>query len=122
VPLGLLIVLFDLVIVAVLVGADLIAGGVLARWIRMGRSRWRRSYRLQLTFALFAFFIVPALAFALWSYRRLHADDRASRELLVREALRRADVNSLGVVSNIPPDVPHFFYRGGQLVGGSDSL
>jgi signal transduction histidine kinase len=121
VPIGLLVVLFDLVIVGILIGADLIAGGVLGRWIRMRRNRWRRSYRLQLTFALFAFFIVPALAFALWSYRRIHADDRSARELLVREALRRAR-DSSGVIVDIPMDVPHFIYTKGQLTDVSDSL
>lgn len=122
-PIGLLVVLLDFVIVVMLIAADLFAGGVLRRWIRLRRRGWRRSYRLQLTFALFAFFIVPALAFAFWSYRRLHDDDRSARELLVREALRRAHYDAAGdSIAEIPQDVPHFIYRNGQLAAVSDPL
>jgi signal transduction histidine kinase len=126
---GLLIVLLDLFVVVILLMGGLLADGALARWIRMRSGRWRRSYRLQLTFALFAFFVVPALAFALWSYRRLQDDDRSSRELVVRETLRRATVSSdprgdnvVPEILMVPGDVPRLTYRRGQLVAATDSL
>jgi signal transduction histidine kinase len=123
VPLGVLIVLFNFAIALILLGIDLLTDGVLARWLRARRERWQHSYRLQLTFALFAFFMVPALAFATWSYRRLQVDDRAARELLVRETLRRA-VMPMGsdTVGGVPQDVPLLIYRRGQLVATRDSL
>ena len=37
----------------------------------------------RLTLALFTFFVVPAAAFAVWSYRQLQASNQQGRELLV---------------------------------------
>jgi signal transduction histidine kinase len=124
-PRGALVVLINLALVALLWGFDVSADGALMRWVRARRGRWRRSYRLQLTVALFAFFVVPAGVFALWTSRRLQADDRASRELLAREVLRRASLvmgPSGPVVVGIPTDVPQFLYRSGRLIAASDSL
>ncbi len=125
IPRGALVVLLNLAVVVLLWTFDVLADGALLRWLRARRGRWRRSYRLQLTVALFAFFVVPAGVFATWSSRRLQADDRASRELLAREVLRRASlvVGPAGpLVMGIPPDVPQFLYRGGRLIAASDSL
>ncbi|HYV98003.1 MAG TPA: HAMP domain-containing sensor histidine kinase, partial [Gemmatimonadaceae bacterium] len=125
---GLLVVLFDLFIVLTLGMGGLLADGALGRWVRMRSAEWRRSYRLQLTLALFAFFVVPALAFALWSYSRLQADDRSARELVVRETLRRAEVRDSTVntpqpvIDHVPTDVPLLTYRSGQLVAARDTL
>lgn len=124
-PRGGLIVLLDLAVLALLWAVDVAGDGALARWRRRGRWRWRRSYRAQLTIALFAFFVVPAGAFAVWSSRRLQSDDRATRELLVREYLRRAVLvtGPAGpTVVGIPPDVPQFLYRSGRLAAASDPL
>jgi hypothetical protein len=89
------------------------------RWLRARRAKWARSYRLQLTVVLFAFFFVPALAFALWSYRELQTDDQTARQLLVRETLRRVAIRehdattpprSDMLVREVPGDVPYFVY------------
>lgn len=124
-PRGALVVLFDLALVALLWGFAVSSDGALLRWARVRRSRWRRSYRLQLTVALFAFFVVPAGVFAFWTSRRLQTDDRASRELLAREVLRRATL-AMGpsgpVVIGIPTDLPQFVYRDGRLIAASDPL
>ncbi len=125
IPRGALIVLWNLAIVLVLWGADAAADGALTRWVRARQRRWRRSYRLQLSLALFAFFVVPAGGFAVWSSRRLAADDRATRELVVREYLRRATLvtGPAGpAVVGVPGDVPQFLYRRGRLVAASDPL
>jgi signal transduction histidine kinase len=124
-PRGGLVVLLDLAVLALLWALDVAGDGALARWRRRARGRWRRSYRAQLTIALFAFFVVPAGAFAVWSSRRLQTDDRATRELLVREYLRRAALvtGPAGpTVVGVPPDVPQFLYRSGRLVAASDPL
>jgi len=124
-PRGALIVLWNLAIVVMLWGGDAAADGALTRWVRARRRHWRRSYRLQLSVALFAFFVVPAGGFAVWSSRRLAADDRATRELVVREYLRRATLvtGPAGpAVVGIPGDVPQFLYRRGRLVAASDPL
>ena len=127
-PRGLLVILFDLGAVLLLFAVDLLADGALWRWLRARRAQWVRSYRLKLTLALFAFFVVPALVFAAWSYRRLQDDDRATRELLVRESLRPGAAavtgDSLGVtrIAYLSGDVPFFVYRAGELVTASDSL
>ncbi|HKS07361.1 MAG TPA: ATP-binding protein [Gemmatimonadaceae bacterium] len=125
-PRGALVILLDLAVVLMLFAIDLLADGALWRWMRGRRAQWQRSFRLNLTLALFAFFVVPALAFAAWSYRRLQDDDRAARELLVRESLRPAsaltDTSLVTRVEYLPGDVPFFVYRGGELVTASDSL
>ncbi len=63
-----------------------------ARWPRPSRGwrYWTGSYRARLTAALFAFFAVPTLAFAAWTFAQLNAGDRDTRALLVRETLRAA--------------------------------
>ena len=90
VPRGALLVLFDLVIVGVLWTANAAAGGSLGRWMRMRRDEWARSFRARLTLALFAFSLLPVVVFAVIAVRRLQADDRRSRELVVLETLRGA--------------------------------
>lgn len=82
-----------------------------------------RSYRGRLTLALFLFFIVPAVAFATWSYQRLRGDDRGVRELLVYETLHRVvgDRSDTGGQS-ANDDTPLFLYSNGMLSGSSDTL
>ncbi len=133
-PRGALLVLLDVGIVLLIWGASAMADGGLWRWLRWERTRWRRSYRSRLSVALLTFFLAPAAAFALWEAYRLREDDRNSRELLVREALRVLDLPngtpseqsagllttaSLATLSNAVGG-PLFAYRDGVLSQASD--
>lgn len=125
-PRGVLIVLLDLVVLGLLWTLAAAGDGALPRWWRRRVRHWVGSYRSRLTVTLFAFFVIPAAVFALWSYRRLLQTDRESRVLLVRETLRtvtreeerRGDLVVLG--SRF--DTPLFEYRGGLLADASDPL
>ena len=124
VPRGGLLVLADLAVVALIWLAGAIADGRVGRWLRLQR-RNVRSYRARLSIALFLFFLVPAAAFALWSWRQLVDDAQASRRLLVTETMRafsgdptqpevlRAEARRL--------DTKLLVYRSGVLIGASDS-
>jgi two-component system nitrogen regulation sensor histidine kinase NtrY len=123
---GALIVMLDLAIVGLLWLASVVADGGAGRWIRARRRRWGRSYRSRLSLALFAFFIIPAIAFAIWSYGQLATDAGQSRRLLVSETLR-----ALTPPPNAPLwlpaesdrlDTPLFLYQAGELRGASDAL
>jgi two-component system nitrogen regulation sensor histidine kinase NtrY len=123
-PRGVLIVLLDLLVLGVLWTVVAMADGGVGRWARARLNSWSRSYRGRLTVTLFAFFMVPAAAFALWSYSRLIQSDRESRVLLLRETLRIAANSAsddLGAASE-RFDTPLLSYRSGLLVGASDSL
>ena len=122
---GALIVLLNLAIVGLLWMVSVIADGGGGRWFRARRRRWARSYRTRLSLALFAFFVLPATAFAIWSYEQLATDATQSRAVLVRETLRAL----------VPPqrplwlpaesdrlDTPLFMYYSGELTEASDSL
>ncbi len=122
---GALLVLLDLAIVALLWTLAAAADGALWRWARVRLRRWRASYRTRLTAALFAAFVLPAAAFAAWTYRRLQDEDRLSRELLLRETLRAvAATSDLGRLSEEGKrlDTPLFLYSGGKLTRSSDEL
>lgn len=128
IPRGALLALLDLFVVVLLWGASAMADGAVRRWLRLRRTRWSRSYRVRLSATLLAFFVAPAALFAAWSWYRLQDDDRAARELLVREALRvaaavvtDADRRTLDGVSS-GAGTPLFLFRRGQLVFASDSL
>jgi signal transduction histidine kinase len=123
---GALIVLLDLAIVGALWLASVIADGGAGRWFRARRRTWGRSYRARLSLALFAFFVMPALAFAIWSYQQLATDARQSRELLVGETLR-AMTPPPGAPLWLPAESnrlerPLMLYRGGELRETSDPL
>ena len=90
VPRGALLVLADVVLVGLLWGANVAAGGALRRWLRLRRDAWLGSFRVRLTLGLFAFALLPVLAFAAVAVRRLQSDDARSRELVVLETLRGA--------------------------------
>ena len=128
---GALIALMNLAIVALLWFTSVLADGIAIRWMAVRRRRWARSYRTRLSFALFAFFMVPAVAFATWSYQQLSTDAARARQLLVRETLRAVtppqtaqesvadgwlERESRRVAS------PLFMYRSASLVSASDSL
>lgn len=122
---GVLLVLLDLVIVALLWTLAAIADGAFWRWGQVRLHRWRASYRARLTVALFVAFVIPAAAFAVWTYGRLQDEDRVSRELLVRETLRAvAATSDLGRLAEEGRrlDTPLFLYGGGVLRRSSDEL
>jgi two-component system nitrogen regulation sensor histidine kinase NtrY len=124
-PRGALIVLFDLLVFGVLWSLLVIADGVFFRWLRWQRRRWARSYRTQLTFALFAFFVMPAAAFAVWSYQRLQSDERQARDLLVRELLRGVAVTTDSLrLSEVAErfETPLLLFANGVMVGASDPI
>ena len=122
---GSLVVILDLFALFVLWLLLVVADGAFGRWLRMQRRRWLRSYRAQLTLALFAFFVIPAGAFAAWSYQRLRSDDDQARDLLVRETLRGVAVyTDSAKLSDIAAKfkTPLFLYADGILLASSDTV
>jgi len=122
---GALVVLLDLTIVALLWFASVVADGGAGRWLRARRRTWGRSFRARLSLALFAFFVIPAIAFAVWSYSQLATDATQSRALLVSETLRALGQPS--AAAWLPSesdrlDTPLFLYRRGELLEASDAL
>lgn len=125
VPRGALLVLLDVAAVLLLWGVSAMADGAFGRWLRARRDRLRRSYRVRLSATLLAFFIAPSILFAANAWYRLQDDDRAARELLVREALRTAasDVTRRDLAAtSASVGSPIFLYHGSQLEASSDSL
>ena len=124
-PRGAMIVLLDLIVLSVLWTLAAAANGGLSRWFRFRARRWVRSYRGRLTVTLFAFFVIPAGVFALWSYGRVMQTDRESRVLLVRETLRAVTtaggMDDLGAVAS-RFGTPLLAFRGGVLSQTSDPL
>ena len=105
--------------------ANLAADGALGRWLSRRLRHWSQSYQARLTLVLFGFFVVPAVVFAVWSYRRLQRDHETTRAFVVREALRlassrpdmrdpEADASGTGL--------PLLAYRDGALTSVSDPL
>jgi signal transduction histidine kinase len=123
---GTLIVLLDLGIVGLLWILSVVADGGFVRWLRARRRTWARSYRLRLTLALFAFFVIPAIAFAVWSYQQLSGEAVGARDVLVRETLRAVSPNDTGSTwladESVRLDTPLMAYFGGELRDASDPL
>ncbi len=123
---GVLIVGLDLAIVGLLWLASVVADGGAGRWVRARRRTFGRSYRVRLSLALFAFFVMPAAAFALWSYGQLASDAAHSRALLVGETLRAVAAPPPGRLwlpaESERLDSPLFLYRGGELRETNDPL
>ncbi|MEX2180360.1 MAG: ATP-binding protein [Gemmatimonadaceae bacterium] len=123
---GTLIVLLNLGIVGLLWMTSVLADGIAVRWVAVRRRRWARSYRIRLTVALFAFFMVPAVAFAVWSYQQLSSDATRSRELLVRETLRAVEPSTAGgawvLRESRRLQAPLLLYDRGELTAASDTL
>jgi len=123
---GALIVLLDLGIVGLLWLASVVADGGAGRWIRARRRTWGRSYRVRLSLALFAFFVIPAIAFAIWSYEQLATDATQSRALLISATLRAIAPPRVGALW-LPAEsdrlnTPLFLYDHGELSETSDPL
>jgi signal transduction histidine kinase len=119
-----LLVVLDLLAASLLWAVSVAGDGVLARWMRGHVRRWSRSYRTQLTVVLFTFFVVPAVMFAGWSYRRLRSDDADERALLVWQTLRGVASGGLDDLSTDAALVgtPILLYDDGVLRTTSDSL
>jgi len=122
---GALLVLIDLAVLGAIWLLIISADGAARRWWRMRRRDVLHSFRVRLSGALFASFVVPSALFALWSFQRVQADDRESRDLLVRETLRGVAASSDSVLlaqAAARFDTPLFLYANGILVGTSDPL
>ena len=122
---GALLVLLDLAMLGAVWLLIVLADGALARWWRARRGDLLKSYRVRLSVALFASFLVPSMLFGLWSFQRLQADDLQSRDLLVRETLRgvAASTDSVQLAEVAARfETPLFLFADGLLVGTSDPL
>ncbi len=92
-------------------------------------SALRTSYRLRLAAALAGFFVLPVLAFAVWSFARISNEVRDDSDLLIRQTLKDA----AGALTFERPeggreavvelgrrlDADLWLYRDGVLVGTS---
>ena len=126
---GILVVLLDAAALALLWFVAEFASGARPR-----RPRWRslsRSFRVRLAVTLGAFFILPAVGFATWSFVRLAQEAERSRDLLIAQTLRDAVHTSGGILGRGSPepdrlrelsrriDADLALYRGGRLMGTS---
>ncbi len=121
---GALVVMLDVTLLALLWILTAAPGRVSRRWMRAGLRRWMASYRARLSLALFVFFVLPALGFALWSYERLLTEDRQARELVVRETLRAVESSDMARMDSTGDRLrtPLLVYRAGLLRWSSDPL
>ena len=126
IPRGGLLLLLDVTAVGFIWLLAAAADGRLGRWLRLRRRRVR-SYRTRLSFALFLFFLVPAAAFAVWSWQQLFQDAQESRRLLVMETMRAAASSDRSQPDwlrreSVRLDTKLLLYHNGELVDASDSL
>ena len=124
IPRGGLLLLLDLGAVALVWLLGAVADGRAGRWVRLRRQRVR-SYRTRLSLGLFLFFLVPAAAFAIWSWRQLFDDAQASRRLLVTETMRAVQGGGRPdwlKAESQRLDTKLLLYQAGLLVDASDSL
>ncbi|MDB4879032.1 MAG: putative two-component histidine kinase, partial [Gemmatimonadetes bacterium] len=124
IPRGGLLVLIQLGAVGLIWLLAAVADGRVDRWLRLRRRRLR-SYRTRLSVGLLLFFLVPAAAFAVWSWRQLFDDAQSSRRLLVTETMRAvaagSDPDWLRRESR-RLDTKLLLFQNGTLVAASDSL
>jgi signal transduction histidine kinase len=132
---GVLVGLFDVALLAgVWVFGLILAEGWRAR-IPTLISTLRTSYRAQLTTVLVAFFVLPVLGFAAWSFSRLADEARRSGDLLIRQTLRDAASSAETVAEDQPEavgrslvelgrrlDAELWLYRRGLLVATSSPV
>ena len=130
---GVLVVLLDAAVLASLwYLAEMLSGA------RSPQPRWRslaRSFRIRLAATLGAFFILPAVGFAAWSFTRLAEEVERSRDLLIAQTLRDAAVTAGGSLRGEGVDVEErlvelsrrigadlALYQGGRLTGTSTQV
>jgi two-component system nitrogen regulation sensor histidine kinase NtrY len=129
---GVLVVLLDAAVLALLwYIAELVAGA------RLPRLRWRslaRSFRFRLAVTLAAFFILPAVGFAAWSFTRLATEAQAARDLLITQTLRDAAAAAGGLFRTPSPprekllelsrriDADLVLYEGSELLTTSNAV
>jgi signal transduction histidine kinase len=132
---GILVVGLDVILLgAIWLFGFLVAEGGRARVPAM-ITTWRSSYRAQLTSVLIAFFVLPVLAFAAWSFARLSDEAHRSGDLLIRQTLRDAAAGAENVAQERQEtigrsladlgrslDVELWLYRGGMLVATSSPV
>ncbi|HTR78639.1 MAG TPA: ATP-binding protein, partial [Gemmatimonadaceae bacterium] len=124
---GILLVLIDLATVGILWLIGVAADGGVGRWIGARRRRLMGSFRIRLSLALFGFFVVPAAAFAIWSYRQVVQDTRQTRHEQVFGTLK-----SISAAPALSQEwitgqsrlarTPLLLYRGGELQEASDPV
>ena len=131
---GLLLFLLD----ALVLGAIVIGAGALLAPARSGSLGWRRvagSFRLRVALALAAFFVLPTVAFAAWSFSHFGEEAERGRDLLIAQTLRDA-AQGAGALLRTPGvpltealrrlsdrvDADLALYRGGALVATSAPL
>jgi len=122
---GSLVLLLDLLIAGLFWLLGTVTEKGFVRWLRARAAEWIYTYHARLTLALFAFFVIPAIAFAVWSYQRLRSDDFQTREALVQETLNAVAAGN--EYQQLPGaahrfDTPLFLYSNGFLDRASDSL
>ena len=122
---GVLVLLIDLLLAGLLWLLGAVTEKGFIRWLRVRAARWIYTYHARLTLALFAFFVIPAIAFAIWSYQRLRGDDLQTREVLVQETLRAVAAGN--EYEQLPGasrrfDTPFLLYSNGLLDRTSDSV
>src|SRR5256714_376305 len=122
-----------------LLGAVWLFGGIVADGWQGGIPKLvttlRTSYRAQLTTVLVAFFMLPVLGFAAWSFARLTDEARCSGDLLIRQTLRDAATGAEAVAQDRPEvaaqslaelgrrlDAELWLYRRGVLIGASSPV
>jgi signal transduction histidine kinase len=87
---GLLVLVLDFGVLAILWLILDLLGGRLVPNLRAAYPRRVHSLRARLTVSLAAFFVVPTVALAVWSYERQGDEFLRSRELLITRTLRDA--------------------------------
>ncbi|MEA2764603.1 MAG: two-component system, NtrC family, nitrogen regulation sensor histidine kinase NtrY [Gemmatimonadaceae bacterium] len=122
---GMLVLLLDLCVAGFFWLHGALPEKGFVRWLRVRAGHWIYTYHARLTLALFAFFVIPAAAFAVWSYQRLRGDDLQTKEVLVHETLHAVSVAN--EYDQLPAaerrfETPLFLYSNGFLIRTSDSL
>ncbi len=100
---GALLVFLDVLVLGLLWLVGEVLSGTLRVPVTLREIVRLRSYRIRLTIALAAFFVVPTLGFAAWSIGRLRIDAVRSRDLLVRQTLSDA-AGTAREVGGRPPE------------------